>query len=198
MQLRLWKSLIRLTWSLNSPGRRPIEVGDVGRAADGREIDVVAADDEIALGVARVHLDGSRRQAQELADDLAAYLDHAGLAVDLGAVLLEDVERLLAHELETQLLEHAEGRVLDPLQPLLVQNLERRQGVLEPAPRRLGEPPASARRAGARASRLRFSPRPWGLPSCRDGTSQFTPSGLQWQASSCCLVREPHLLYMKA
>ena len=53
----------------------PVEIGDIGRAGDGAEIDVIAAEDQAALGIARMERDLRRHLGDMLHHHFAVEAD---------------------------------------------------------------------------------------------------------------------------
>jgi len=97
---------------------RAVAPRTVGHAHEGRAVGRTerrsrAADGDGALGVAGVHGDLGRRLLDELHEQVAR--DVHALALDVGTLLLPDRQALGVAEIDADLLEDGERRVVDHL-----------------------------------------------------------------------------------
>ena len=103
----------------------PVEIVDEGRAVVRREHHRVAADDDVALRIARVLHVARGRGGAELSRE-AARKAHP-LALDVAARAAKEVERARkVAELDADLLEQRVGVALDDFEPFLAENLGQR------------------------------------------------------------------------
>ena len=114
-----------------------IEIGAVGSAGDDAEVHMRRTDGESPLGIAGMEGEPLGRQGHMLQHQVAVEAHATALPVDAGAGCGEAGERLLAQNLQAQLLEDLHGGVVDALQRLFVQDLHRPIGVDEAEPREL-------------------------------------------------------------
>ena len=138
-----------------------VEVAHEGRAADGAEDEVVAAEQHVALRVPRVQRELARRQRDELLDLARVEPDVARRSIDPGAGPGERIEGAVAEHLEPDLGEDAQRRLMDRLDVVRGQDLDRPVRVHQPPPRQLADGDRLA--AGASAGAL-------GLGHRRDAT----------------------------
>ena len=126
-------------------------VADVGRTGHRPEVDHVAADVQVARRVAGVQHEALRRVRQLRRHQLAPEAHQLRLVIDQRPGAAIHRARRGAADLETGLLEDAEGGEQDALDLLGAQHLERRPAVLEARQRR-ERGPGGARRAAAVAA----------------------------------------------
>ena len=101
-----------------------LRVAGEDAAAVGADVDVLAVERQVVLGVAGAERVLVRRRAHGALDDVRRDLRHGGLAVDRGAVRLEHVERVLRVELDAAVLDHVERGLVDLLHVVLREQLE--------------------------------------------------------------------------
>ena len=98
----------------------PVEIVDEGRAVIGREHHRVAADDDIALGIARV-LHVARRRGRAELPRQSPRKPHP-LALDVAARRAKEIERAgKVAKLDADLLQQRLGVALDDFEPLFAQ-----------------------------------------------------------------------------
>ena len=101
-------------------GRRPANAGvpvdDLGAAAVGGVVGLAACEVEVERTVARTQPESPRGFRQRGRHEVGREAHDTGRAVHLGAVLGEDVQRLGRAEADSGPLEHAEHRVLVPVE----------------------------------------------------------------------------------
>src|SRR5262245_36346984 len=131
-----------------------VEIGTVGRARDGAESDVTAADGYGAGRIARMQRELWWRLGDELGNQLTADPGPASLAFDAGAGAREDVEGSVVEELQPMSLEDAHRGVVNTLELLVRQDLDRAIGIGERAPGGLRQSAGLAPRPPARRSGL--------------------------------------------
>ncbi len=91
-----------------------------------------------------------RRLGDQLGDEVAIEADTLRAAIDLGAAGSEDRQRLVAHEFEAGRFEDAHRGVVNRLELLGPQDLDRPVGIDQPAPGRLAQGAGDAPRPAAR------------------------------------------------
>ena len=74
---------------------------------------MLAVERQVVLGGAPAERELVRHGGERLLDELAGDLGHGGLAIDRGAVLLEDVEGSLGVEHDADVLDDVEGGLVD-------------------------------------------------------------------------------------
>jgi hypothetical protein len=150
-----------------------LQVGDVGRAADGGEGDVVGADGQVARRVARVQGEAGRGITQRRLDQAAVEAHSLGARFDAGARLFEDVARFGVQEVHADLFEDLHRGVVDRLDLVLGEHLDRPVGIAQHAPGKLHErgsvAPLSTSPAGAVSRHEASRIQPMCLTACWTG-----------------------------
>ena len=128
-----------------------IEVADEGRPADRPEHEVRAAEDDVALGVPGVELEGGWCAGDERLDLVGIEPDTAVGSIDGRPGAPEGIERPVAEHLDADLGQDPKRGAMDRLDVVGRQDLDRSERVGQAAPRKLGEPGCRAARPAARA-----------------------------------------------
>ena len=101
-----------------------LDVVDEGRAIDRREDEIAAAHLDRSLGIACELREGSRRGRHQVTREPAR--EAHPLTVDIGAGILEELERLrILAEVDPDLLEDRFRVLLDQRQPLIAEEVDR-------------------------------------------------------------------------
>ncbi len=141
-----------------------VEIHGVGGAGDGGEVDVIAAEGEAMSGIARMQREAGGHRLELLQDQAAVEANALRSGLDLGAGLLQDRQSLLGEEIHAELFQHPERGIVDALQGIGAQHLDRVIGVDDGTPGRLLEADAAIGRAiGAPTGALAPAEAGWGL-----------------------------------
>ena len=108
-----------------------LEVGDVRRAADHAEIDRIAADRDVALGIAGVQGEFFGCGADPLLHESGVEAYPRPVRIDVRASLPQDVPRLRQQEIDPDLGQHAQRGVVDRLDLIRREDLEGRIGIVQ-------------------------------------------------------------------
>ena len=99
----------------------------IGGARHGAESDVASADREIARRIARVQLEFLRREADVGLDKIGIKANAARGGIDVGAGPFQHCAGLVVQEVDADLLEHAERRLMDRFELVAGDKVERRE-----------------------------------------------------------------------
>ena len=131
-----------------------VEVHRVGRARHVDEQHRVAADRDLALGIARRDVEAGRGELHLFHHKCAIHADPLLAHIHVAAGFLQDTQRLFVQEEDPDFLQDAHRPVMDALDRFLLERLHRAIPVLRNRPRRLMD------RGGARALQIsRRAPR---------------------------------------
>ncbi len=134
--LRLWDRRMKLLRSASVPGRRPPSRPEqLGGPPDGPEVDVVGAEGEVVLRIAGAGVNQRRRPGDRFRHQGPVEADARDAAFHLRPGLAQDLAGLGQEEVHPDLLEHLHGGLMDRLDLLGGDDLHRRIGIGEPAPR---------------------------------------------------------------
>ena len=114
-----------------------VEVAHEGRAADGPEDEVRAAEGDVPLGVPGVQIELGRSSRDQRLDVVGIEPDAPVGAVDGRAGARERIERPVAEHLDTDLGQDPQRRPMDRLDLVRRQDLDRPERVRQPPPREL-------------------------------------------------------------
>ena len=132
-----------------------IQARAIGRPAHGPEVDVVGAEGEIVLRIAGAGVNQRRRPGDRFRNQGPVEADAWTLAFHIRPGLAQDLAGLGQEEVHPDLLEHLHGGLMDRLDLLGGDDLHRRIGICEPAPRQLHEGRLLAAAHAAAASSCR-------------------------------------------
>ncbi len=116
-----------------------VEIGAIRRAADGAEIDAVVAEDEVVGGIAGMNPELRRRRGQRALDQAPIHPHPLPGWLDLGPRGAEDVPGFRQEDVEPDLLEDGERRLVDGLDLVRRDDQGWRLAVADGLPRQLGD-----------------------------------------------------------
>ena len=112
-----------------------IEIAGIGRTAHRIEGDMVGAEGDGAFRIARAKREFSRRPGNKLHHECPVETDE--FAGHFGTGSLQMTPCLFRKEFDAEFLEHAQRRLVDRLEMVRGNDLDRRIGILQTAPRQL-------------------------------------------------------------
>src|SRR5437867_6355642 len=114
-----------------------VKIGDIGRARDRTEVEIVSAGGEIVLGISRVKREFGGCLGNVIEHKIARKAHTLRAWRDFGARGFKNAERFFIEEIHADFFQHLEGRIVDRLDLVGTENLNRLVRILIASPRRL-------------------------------------------------------------